>query len=235
VGLSFDDGEEDDAESLRGAPAPPAKKSLKAPGVDTSFLAMTAAEKEEHAKLQQQKLVNALERQRQAKEEEVLLRYTFRNESAKKLLGSQFYKGEVHVRRGDTVAAVVERIHAKLCSDLSEKVSSDLLLVAANDYLYLIMQPHVTLFDIGALEWREGGAIFDLAIGQVHLAERGFYETNKHLNPMVHWTLYDGFTTFSQEETIRNRGKAPGVAVPNRGGTKGGGPGGSGAIGARKL
>eukprot|EP00304_Pavlova_gyrans_P005842 CAMPEP_0206044232 /NCGR_PEP_ID=MMETSP1466-20131121/11987_1 /ASSEMBLY_ACC=CAM_ASM_001126 /TAXON_ID=44452 /ORGANISM="Pavlova gyrans, Strain CCMP608" /LENGTH=290 /DNA_ID=CAMNT_0053419117 /DNA_START=18 /DNA_END=890 /DNA_ORIENTATION=- len=203
VSLSFEDGDGDEE-----VEAPTTKRVHKAPGVEASFLGMNAAEREDQAKVRERKMMEVLERQRAAKQEEVEVRYTFRNEKAKKLLGNQFYKGAVRCRRGDNVATVLEAIHAKLSADHAETISSQLLLVAANDYLHLIMQPHMTLLDIGALKWREGGLMFDLGANPIHVAERAFFEQNKHLHPMVLWKLHDGFTTYSEDETIRNRGKA---------------------------
>lgn len=214
VGLSFGDEEEEDGED-RAVDAPVAKRTMKAPGVDTSFLAKSAAEKETAAKQQQERLKEVLEQQQRAKEEEIELAYIFRNEAAKKLLGNQFYRGSVRARRGATVGAVLEAIHAKLCKELSEKVSSQLLLIVSNEYHHLQMQMHMTMFDIFALEWQEGGKMFPEGGCQLTAVERTFLESNGHLYPMVQWSAYDQFRKYSHQEAVRNRSKATvGVANP---------------------
>jgi hypothetical protein len=224
VGLSFGDEEGNDEDGGSAQHQPAAKRVFKAPGVDTSFLAKNATEKETEAKKQHSLLKGVLEQQERTKKEEVDMHYIFRNEQAKKLLGSQFYRGHVRVRRGETVAAILEAVHRKLSAELTEKVSSQLLLAVCSEYHQLIMQNHMSLFDIFALEWKEGGPMFTFGKSQIAIAERAFVDSNKHLFPINGWTLYDSFKTYSYDEAVRNRDKAQVGVEVGRGG-KGGPPG----------
>jgi len=212
--LSFGDEEEGDgADGEAAASEPPAaKKVFKAPGVDTSFLAKNASEKEDAAKVQQARLRVMLDGQDRAKSEEVDMHYIFRNEQAKKLLSTPFYRGHVRVRRGDTVTCILEAVHKKLAAELKEPVSSALQLAVSNEYHQLIMQNHMSLFDIFALEWREGKPMFEFGPSTIAIAERAFFEINHHLYPMNGWVLFDPFKKYSFDETVRNRDKT-GVGV----------------------
>ncbi|KAG8468833.1 hypothetical protein KFE25_007351 [Diacronema lutheri] len=225
VGLSFDDGVDDDtagADARSAAALPAGKRVFKAPGVDTSFLAKNSSEKEDEARRQQTRLREILDAQEREKNEEVELHYAFRNEHAKKLLNNPFYRGHVRVRRGDTVGAVLERVHAKLSAELAEKVSSQLLLAVSNDYVGIVTQAHMSLYDTFALEWAEGGLMFELGKSQVVITERAFLEANKHLHPMNGWALFDPFKKYSHDVAVRNREKSTGVEVQR---AKGGGAG----------
>lgn len=225
VGLSFGDDEEADESDGPAASEPAAaKRVFKAPGVDTSFLAKNASEKQDEAKRQQARLREMLDAQESAKKEEVELHYHFRNEQAKKLLGNQFYRGSVRVRRGDSVCTILDVVHRKLSAELVEKVSSQLVLAVSNEYTGIITQNHMSLFDIFSLEWREGGLMFEFGKSTIHVCERAFYETNRHLHPMNGWTLFDPFKKYSHDEAVRNREKPSGVEV-QRGKSGAGGQG----------
>lgn len=214
AGLSFDDDGEADAPDGPAASEPPApKRVFKAPGVDTSFLAKNASEKQDEARRQQELLRQMLAAKERQKNEEVELHYHFRNEAAKKLLGSQFYRGSVIARRGEPVSALLDAIHAKLSAELAEKVSSQLLLGVSNEYLGIIAQNSMSLFDICGLQWAEGGSMFELGRSQLVVVERGFYESNRHLHPMNGWTLFDPFKKYSHDAAVRNREKSSGVEV----------------------
>lgn len=213
VGLSFDDGEAgtDDAEAASEPVA--AKRVFKAPGVDTSFLAKNATEKESDAKRQQTMLREMLEQQERVKGEEVEMHFVFRNEQAKKLLGNQFYRSSVRVLRGESASTVLDAVHRKLSAELSEKVSSQLLLAVSNDYLGLIAHNHMSLFDVFALEWTEGGPMFEFGKSSIVVVERAFFEVNKHLSPMNSWALFDPAKKCSLDEAIRSRDRSVGVEV----------------------
>lgn len=224
VGLSFGDDEGDDADGGEAKPSAAAapKRVFKAPGVDTSFLAKNATEKQEMAQQHEVLLREVLEGQERLKREEVEMHFIFRNEQAKKLLGNQFYRARVTVKRGETVATILDVVHRKLASELKENISSQLLLAVSNEHFGLIMQNHLSLFDIFALEWTEGGAMFELGKSQIAVAERAFYESNHHLYPMNSWALIDTFKRYSLDEAIKAQPATVGVEVQRGKGGVGG-------------
>jgi hypothetical protein len=222
VGLSFGDDEGDDADTGVLEPSVAPKRVFKAPGVDTSFLAKNATEKQEIAQHHEVLLREILEGQERLKREEVDMHFIFRNEQAKKLLGNQFYRAHVTVQRGETVSNILDVVHRKLSSELKENISSQLLLAVSNEHYGLIMQNHLSLFDIFALEWTEGGTMFEFGKSQIAIAERAFYDCNKHLFPMNSWVLIDTFKRYSLDEAIKAQPATVGVEVQRGKGGVGG-------------
>lgn len=213
--LSFDDEEGNGNGEV-------AKKVFKAPGVDTSFLAKHPAEQEVEAQGQKLLLQKSLDELQQVRSQEVKFDFQFRCAESLKLLGNQFHEASVTIKRGDEVSSVLETIHPTLGSFLDRKPSSNLILVASSDILSLIVPPSSSVFHVESLRWKEGGLMFPQGARQWCVAERSFYEANRHLYPFYRWEVFDPCKEYSKEEAIKAREQKAAGVIPTKPGQHGG-------------
>eukprot|EP01039_Chlorochromonas_danica_P001875 gene1877-2052_t len=197
--LSFampgDDEEEEEEEEVK----PAAKRSLKDPHADTSFLPDPEREKEIQRKREELKK-EWLEQQEIIKNELLEVTYSYWDGSG--------HRKVITVKKGSTVGAFLSAVQAQLKSDFHEvrSLSPDDLLYVKED---LIIPHHLSFYDMIVTKARgKSGPLFHFDVhddvrlrsdarvekDESHpgkVVDRRWYEKNKHIFPASRWEIFD--------------------------------------------
>eukprot|EP01135_Chromosphaera_perkinsii_P001005 Nk52_evm19s156 gene=Nk52_evmTU19s156 len=209
AGLSFDlDEEEGDGceDKELAHVSKKAKKSMKNPTVDTSFLPDKNREEEERI-LREQLKEEWSQKQEEIKAEDIEITYSYWDGSG--------HRYSIKVKKGDTIGKFLQKCLESLRKDFSE-----LRVVGVDNIMYikedLIIPQHFTFYDFIVTKARgKSGPLFSfdvhedvrlLADARVEKDEshagkvclRSWYERNKHIFPASRWEPYDPQKSFDK-------------------------------------
>ena len=221
--LSFD--EELDAGNTATSTSPrllPMKMG-KCQDVDVSFLKKNEREEQEARKYEEAARREYVDLHQRAKNEEVALNYTFRSEATQRELYNGVYQGEISLARGLTAEEVcravrldVERLGEKFkLIEVAGKTENRecILTLCANgmERGSFTIPSAITLVEVGAMRWSEGGSLFDDFRAGIVVTERRWHEQMRHTYPYSQWEVLDMHKTYSQKEHISKRNARTGV------------------------
>jgi protein FAM50 len=189
----------DDDEEQEIAIRPRAKKSLKDPTVDTSFL--PDADRERKIALKREELKKEwLEQQERVKNEDLEVVYSYWDGSG--------HRRVLRLKKGSTIGKFLELAKQQLVGEFKELRSTN-----SEDLLYvkedLIIPQHLSFYDLIVTKARgKSGPLFHFDVHEDvrmvsdatvekeeshpgKIVERRWYERNKHIFPASRWELFD--------------------------------------------
>lgn len=186
--LSFgDELEEGEAEASPGL-AP--KKMGKCQDVNVSFLELNENEKQQAAERQEAALREVLQQQKAARDEDLTLDFTFRNEVTQRELPGGVTRGKVVVKRGQAAedVAIAVRSQVELLGGKFKPASvggireeRDVVLVASCEGMptgSFVIPGAVSLLELSTRRWADADAtLFDDFKHGIIVTERRWYES----------------------------------------------------------
>ena len=228
--LSFGDDLEAEGEA---SPSLAPKKMGKCNDVDVSFLTKNPQEEQEAAVRQEAAMREVLRQQQVAKEESISLAYTFRSERTQRECPNAVLRGSVTVKRGQAAEEVavavrsdVERLGGKFAAASVQGIREerDVLLVCCCEGVAqgsFVVPGAVPLVELCARRWSDSSAaLFDDFKHGIVVAERRWYEQQKHVYPYNQWRAYDSHAEYSLREFVVTRNSAVNPLDPQRHGKK---------------
>jgi protein FAM50 len=184
-----------------------AKRSLKDPTVDTSFL--PDKQREEEQERERQRLEQEWkEKQQEMKKQPLEITYSYWDGSG--------HRRSVQCLKGDTIGDFLEKVRKDLCKEFREltSTSSDALVYVKED---LMIPNDLTFYDLIVTKARgKSGPLFhfdihdDVRVGAIDarvekeeshpgkVVERRWYDRNKHIFPASRWEVFDPSKTYGK-------------------------------------